>query len=668
MLPVSGKIFLLLLIGITLYFFSRRTLFLIQLLGLGKVENRCDHWGERLKYTLSQVLAERCSLKNVCKGDYAGVGHLLLFYGFLLFLISYVFHIAEGFYEKLSPAILGSVFNNLFYLALDVAGLVVIVVILWAAIRRYIIKPERLKSTLEAGIILMVVFSLMLLHYGMEGFRLLAEAKPFAEWSFVGMAFSGFFVHLGVRENSGIYFWIFWWLHIVLVFGFSVYVLYSKHLHILASPFNLFFRPMGSKVSLQPIEDFEKTENLGVSRIGEFTWKKLLDLYACTDCGRCTANCPASMSGKPLKPREIIQNLKAHLLTSGKDMLFNKGQGVKERGEEERSMVGRIVTEDELWACTTCHACVDVCPVEIEHVERIVGLRRHLVMREARFPAEYKKIFKNLEIFGDPFGAGSLTREEWLSGLRTTKVYQDPGVEVLLWVGCTGALYDEKTKSIAVAAAKVLNKAGVRFGILGKKELCCGDPARRMGNEYLFQELATRNIEMIRKHGIRKLVTFCPHCLNVFRNEYPQFGADFEVVHVTEMIRALLEDGKLQIKAKADGLFTYHDPCYLGRYNQIYQQPRDILESVISTPVKEMALSRDRALCCGAGGGNFWTERETGRRIEELRIDQAVETGSNGLITACPFCEIMFDSAIREKGLEHSFKITDVVQIIDQTT
>jgi Fe-S oxidoreductase len=553
-------------------------------------------------------------------------------------------------------------------LTLDVAGLVVTVVTLWAAIRRYIIKPERLKSTLEAGIILLVVFSLMLLNYAMQGFRLLTETKPFAEWLFVGMAFSRFFVHLGVRENSGIYFWIFWWLHITLIFGFSIYVLYSKHLHILASPFNLFFRPMGSKGSLQPIEDFEKGGNLGVSRIVEFTWKKLLDLYACTDCGRCTANCPASMSGMPLKPREIIQNLKAHLLTSGEDMLFNKDQGVKERGGEQRSMVGGIVTEAELWACTTCHACVDVCPVEIEHVERIVGLRRHLVMREARFPTEYKRIFKNLEIFGDPFGAGSLTREEWLSGLRTRKVYQDTDIEILLWVGCTGALYDEKTKSVTVATAKVLNKAGVRFGILGKKELCCGDPARRMGNEYLFQELATRNIKIMRKHGIRKLVTFCPHCLNVFRNEYPQFGADFEVVHITEMIRALLENGKLQIKAKADGLFTYHDPCYLGRYNQIHQQPRDILEFVINPPVKEMALSKNRALCCGAGGGNFWIGRETGRRIEELRIDQAVATGSNGLITACPFCEIMFDSAIREKGLEHSFKITDVVQIIDQTT
>ena len=668
MLPVRGKIFLLLLIGVTLYFFSRRTLFLIRLLGLGKAENRFDHWGGRLKHTLSQVLGERCSLKNVCKGDYAGIGHLLLFYGFSLFLISYVFHIAEGFYGKLSPAILGSPFNNFFYLALDVVGLVVLVAILWAAIRRYIIKPERLKSTLEAGIILMVVFSLMLLHYGMEGFRLLAETKPFPEWSFVGMAFSGFFVHLGVRENSGIYFWIFWWVHIVLVFGFSIYVLYSKHLHILASPFNLFFRPMGSKGSLQPIEDFEKGENLGVSRIVEFTWKKLLDLYACTDCGCCTAICPASMSGKPLKPGEIIQNLKAHFLTCGKNMLFNKDQGIKERGEEQRPIVGQIVTEDEIWACTTCHACVDVCPVEIEHVERIVGFRRHLVMKEARFPDEYKKIFRNLEIFGDPFGAGSLTREEWFSGSRTTKVYQCPGVEVLLWVGCTGALYDERTKSVAAAAAKVLNKAGVRFGILGKKELCCGDPARRMGNEYLFQEFATRNIKMIRNHGIRKLVTFCPHCLNVFRNEYPQFGADFEVVHITEMIRTFLENGRLKIKAKANALFTYHDPCYLGRYNQIYQQPRDILEFVIDSRVKEMALSRDRALCCGAGGGNFWTETETGRRIEELRIDQAVATGSNGLITACPFCEIMFDSAIREKGLDHSFEVRDVVQIIDQTT
>jgi len=668
MLPLGGKIFLLLLIIVTLSFFGRRAYFLIQLLKLGKPENRSDHLGKRLKYILGQVLAERCTLKNVSKGDYAGIGHLLLFYGFSLFLISYLFHISEGFYEKLSPAIFGILFNNVFFLALDIAGLIVVAVILWAAIRRYILKPDRLEPTLEAGIILMVVFSLMLLNYVVEGFRLITETRSFSDWSFVGIAFSQFFMDLGLKENSHLFFWTFWWLHLLFVFGFSIYVLYSKHLHILASHFNLFFRPMGPKGTLKPIQDIKKAKNLGVSKITEFSWKQLLDLYACTECGRCTANCPASISGKVLRPRDIIHNLRTYLFSSGKELLLQKGQKVQNGSAGQSVVVGQVVTEEELWACTTCHACIEVCPVEIEHVERMIQFRRHLVMRESRFPSEYKKIFKNLEIFGDPFGAGGLTREDWLLGLKIKKVYQENNIEMLLWVGCTGALYNERTRNITVATAEVLNKAGVRFGILGKEELCCGDPARRMGNEYLFQKLAIRNIDTMRKYGVKKVVTFCPHCFNVFRNEYSQFGADFEVTHITQLIKTLLENGRLQIKSKADGLMTYHDPCYLGRYNGIHQQPRDILEFVLGSKMQEMMFSREVTFCCGAGGGNFWYGKKTGRRIEEVRIDQAIETGTTGIVTACPFCEVMFDSAIREKGLEHSFKINDLMQLVNQTT
>ena len=299
MLPFGGKLFLLLLIGVTLSIFGRRAHFLVRLLTLGKPENRSDHLGRRLTYTLGQVLAGRCTLKNVSRGDYAGMGHLLLFYGFSLFLISYVFHIAEGFHEKASPAIFGVAFNNVFSLSLDIAGLIVIAVIIWAAIRRYIMRPDRLEPTLEAGVILMAVFALMVLHYTVEGFRLLTETRPFADWPSVGMVFSRLFMDLGLKERSSTLFWTFWWLHITAVFGFSIYVLYSKHLHILASHFNLFFHPTGPKGSLRPIEDLEKGEGLGVSTVAEFSWKQLLDLYACTECGRCTANCQRRGAFRP---------------------------------------------------------------------------------------------------------------------------------------------------------------------------------------------------------------------------------------------------------------------------------------------------------------------------------------------------------------------------------
>jgi len=431
MLPLNGKIFLLLLIGVTLYMFSRRAYFLIRLLQLGKPENRSDQLGKRLKYALGQVLTERCTTKNVSKGDYAGIGHMLLFYGFSLFLISYIFHIAEGLYAKLSPAIFGVTFNNLFFLCIDIAGLIVIAVIIWAAIRRYIIKPDRLEPTLEAGVILIVVFSLMLLNYVAEGFRLLAGARPFADWSFVGIGFSNFFVQLGLRENSHVLFWIFWWLHIAIVFGFSIYVLYSKHLHILASHFNLFFHSMAPKGSLQPIEGLQKAEGLGVSKIREFSWKQLLDLYACTECGRCTANCPASISGKPLRPRDIIHNLKTYLLASGNDLLVHKDQGARDKAIDQPLVQGRVVTQDELWACTTCHACVEVCPVDIEHVERIIDFRRNLVMKEVEFPSEVKPLFRDLEMYGDTHGKGPSYRADWAVGLPVKTAKEKSNFEIL---------------------------------------------------------------------------------------------------------------------------------------------------------------------------------------------------------------------------------------------
>ena len=666
MLPIGGKIFLLLLICVTLYLFSRRAHFLIRLLQLGKPKNRSDHLGKRLKYALGQVLAERCTLKNVSRGDYAGIGHMLLFYGFSLFLISYVFHIAEGIYEKLSPAIFGVAFNNLFFLFLDIAGLIVIAVIIWAAIRRYIIKPDRLEPTLEAGIILMVVFSLMLLNYVVEGFRLLIETRPFADWSFVGITFSHFFVDLGLKENSHIFFWTFWWLHITVVFGFSIYVLYSKHLHILASHFNLFFHPTGPKGSLQPIKGLEKAESLGVSRIAEFSWKQLLDLYACTECGRCTANCPASISGKPLKPRDIIHNLKVHLLTSGNDLLFKKDQGVQNRTVEQPVMVGQVVTEDELWACTTCHACIEVCPVDIEHVERIVDFRRHLVMKEAKFPSEVKSLFRNLEIYGDTYGRGSSLRIDWAVGLPVKKAKEDSNSGILYWAGCEGSFHD-RNKEVSRVIVKMIQEAGVSVGILGKEEGCCGDPARRVGNEYLFRELALRNIEILNRYGVKKIITYCPHCYNTLKNEYPQFGGHFNVMHYSVYLNELLRQGRLKVKRPLEGRVTFHDPCYLGRVNGIYDAPREILKCIPALESKEMNLSREKSFCCGGGGGRMWMHEHLGERINNVRTKEVIEAGVDWVATSCPYCLTMIEDGIKGREMKEPVSVLDLAEILDRS-
>jgi Fe-S oxidoreductase len=667
MLPISGKIILLLLIIVTLTLFARRAYFLIRLLQLGKSENRFDHLGKRLKYALGQVLTERCTLKNVSKGDYAGIGHMLLFYGFSLFLISYLFHIAEGLYKKLSPAIFGVTFNNLFFLALDIAGLIVIAVIIWAVVRRYILRPDRLEATLEAGIILMVVFLLMLLNYITEGFRLLAEPRPFADWSFVGIGFSKLFMALGLKEGSHTFFWTFWWFHLMIVFGFSIYVLYSKHLHILASIFNLFFCPLESKGTLEPIRDLEKAKGLGASKFAEFSWKKLLDLYACTECGRCTANCPASISRKPLKPRDIIHNLKVNLLASGKDLLLEKkNQRVQNKRVEQPAMVGQMVTQDEIWACTTCHACVEVCPVDIEHVKRIVDFRRHLVMTEADFPLEVKSLFRSLEMYGDTYGRGASLRTDWSFGLSVKTVKEESNPEILYWAGCEGSFHD-RNKEVSRVIMKMIQEAGVSVRILGKEEGCCGDPARRIGNEYLFRELASRNIAILNRYGVKKIVTYCPHCYHILNNEYPQFGGHFEVVHYSVYLNDLLQQGRIKVKRPLEGRVTFHDPCYLGRVNGIYHAPREILKSIPALESREMNRSRENSFCCGAGGGRMWMHEHLGERINNLRTKEVIETGVDLVATSCPYCLTMVEDGIKGQEMDDRVKTLDLSEILYQS-
>ena len=516
MLPIGGKIFLLLLIGITVYFFSLRAKYLITLLKLGKPENRFDQPRERLKYVLGQVLPQRCTLKNVTKEDLAGIGHMLLFYGFSLFVISYGFHIAEGLYDKLSPALFGSTFNNCFFLLLDTAGLIVIFSIVWAAIRRYLVRPDRLEPSMEAGIILLVVFSLMLLHYSVEGFRLLAEEKPFANWAFVGMVFSKLFMNIGLEAHAQTLFYIFWFLHMMVIFGFGIYILYSKHLHILAAHPNLYFHSTRPRGSLQPIEDFEEAESFGASKITDFSWKQLLDLYACTECGLCSANCPANKSDKPLKPKDVIHNLKEHLLTAGKDLLEKKEGKEGEAEAEPPVMVGEVVSEEEIWDCTNCMACMEVCPVEIEHVDKLVDMRRYLVLMESNFPPEVQAVFRNMENNSNPWGIGMATRADWAKDLGVKILSEESDVDILYYVGCAGS-FDDRYKRVSTAMVKILKAAGVNFGILGTEEKCCGDSARRIGNEYLYQMMVQENIEIFNQYKVKK-ISINYRLFNIVRN------------------------------------------------------------------------------------------------------------------------------------------------------
>ncbi|MCK5009011.1 MAG: (Fe-S)-binding protein, partial [Deltaproteobacteria bacterium] len=430
-----------------------------------------------------------------------------------------------------------------------------------------------------------------------------------------------------------------------------------------SSTLNIFLRSTGPKGELTPITDFETAETYGVTTINEFTWKQLLDLDACTRCGRCQDQCPAYLSEKPLTPKKIIQDLKNHLKTEGAKLL---GGNAQEGSDNELTpIMGSAVTADELWACTSCMACMEQCPVFVEQIPKVVDLRRYLVMMESSFPSEVAGVFKNLEVNSNPWGIGLASRGDWAKsmGVKILSETEEKDIDVLYYVGCSGS-FDDRSKKVAVSFVKILQAAGVNFGILGAEEKCCGDSARRMGNEYLFQTLAQENIECMKKYGIKKIVTTCPHGYNIIKNEYPQFGGSYEVYHHSEFIARLIAEGKLKLKNSINQTITYHDSCYLGRYNAIYSEPRKVVSDIAGTKLVEMERSFERSFCCGAGGGRMWMEEHQGKRINHLRFEDAIKTKANMAATACPFCLTMLEDATKDKEKEESFKVRDLAELV----
>ena len=456
---------------------------------------------------------------------------------------------------------------------------------------------------------------------------------------------------------------LFWRIHFFLVLGFIAYLPYSKLFHIVSTTLNIFLRSTGPKGELVPITDFETAETYGVTTFNEFTWKQLLDLDACTRCGRCQDQCPAYLSEKPLTPKKIIQDLKNHLKTEGKTLL---GGDSKEGSETTLTpIVGSAVTADEIWACTSCMACMEQCPVFVEQIPKLVDLRRYLVMMESSFPSEVAGVFKNTEVNSNPWGIGLASRGDWakVSGVKVLSEAEDKEIDILYYVGCSGS-FDDRSKKVAESFAKVLQAAGIRFGVLGAEEKCCGDSARRMGNEYLFQTLAQENIECMKKYGVKKIVTTCPHGYNILKNEYPQFDGNFEVYHHSEFIFRLIREGKIKLRHSIDQAITYHDSCYLGRYNSIYSEPRQIIGGIPGAKIVEMDRSFEKSFCCGAGGGRMWMEEDIGKRINHLRFEDVLETKANIIGTACPFCLTMLEDATKDKGMEESIKAQDLAELV----
>jgi Fe-S oxidoreductase/nitrate reductase gamma subunit len=562
----------------------------------------------------------------------------------------------------------------------DIGGILIFIGAIVFIIRRYAQKPgafqEKLDRSPDDAIALGLILVVVITGYFAEAFRIATIAPGTQEaawslWSPGGWVLAQAFT--GLAEPT-LLLWhkILWYVHVLITVGAVIYIslFYDKLTHIIVSPANLFFRNREPKGALVPV-NLEEAEFYGVSEIGNFTWKQLLDLDACTRCGRCQERCPAYLSGQPLSPKKLIQSLKDHLMEEShypfpisvpKTSLMVAAANPAE-ADPPRSLIGEVIPEEAIWSCSTCGACQEICPVYNEHINKIIDMRRNLVLEQAKVPELAEPILSSIEARGHVVIGTPHTRVEWEEGLDIKHLSEDSQVDLLFWVGCQASLEDRSMK-IAQAFAKILKAANINFATLGTEETCCGDPARRLGNEYLFQMQATSNIELLKSYNVRKIVTVCPHGFNCLKNEYPQFGGEFEVIHHTQLIAQLIKEGKLKLNSDMAKKITYHDPCYLGRHNDIYKEPRMVLKSIPQIDLVEMERHGNNSFCCGGGGGRFWIEETSGQRMSNIRIEDAIKTKAEVLVTACPYCVQMLEDAIKSKGVEESLKDLDIAELI----
>lgn len=659
-IPYAWIIYVLALVSTGIFVYALRRRYLLW--RLGKPENRSDNLWGRVRSFLSLAVVEGLAHKRILREPYPGLMHFLLFWACVAFLLAagldaishWFFHIMQGAtYLTVSFAV-------------DVFGVLILVGVAIAAFRRYVQRPSRLDNAPEDAITLLLIFVVVATGFVVEGLRIAAtelRASPPPDWIIWSPA--GLYLaqsYSGLEEGTILFYHrLFWWIHSLLAVGAIIYVSlsFTRLSHIVVDPINAFFRSSRPKGALAFV-DLEKAETFGVSKIEDYTWKQLMDLDACTRCGRCQDQCPAFASGKPLSPKKVILDLKAHFLQKAPLLLQGSGEAQPNPG---KALAGEVILLDELWACTTCRACQEACPVFIEHIDKIVDLRRNLVLEQAKIPETAESMLRCIETRGHTCRGTLATRTDWTKGLEVKVLAENKDVDILYWVGCTAALEDRNMK-VAIAMAKVMKAAGVNFGILGVEESCCGEPARRLGNEYLYQMQAMRNIQTFQGYGVKKIVTSCPHCFNTIKNEYPQMGGNFEVVHHTQLLEQLLGEGKLKLSKGIDGAVTYHDSCYLGRYNGIYNSPRRTLKAIPGLSLVEMKRSRDRGFCCGGGGGLFWMEEKIGKRINQLRAEEALGTKAGIVATACPYCLQMLEDGIKAKETEQ-FKAKDLAEIVE---
>lgn len=655
---------------------------------------RKTEFDQRLNERLKNIMVNVFGQKKLLKDKKSGIMHVMFFYGFILVQFGAIDFIIKGLLpDKHLP--LGPLYPGFTFFQ-ELVTLMILVAVVWAFYRRYIEKLVRLKKNFKAGLVLIFIGGLMLSVLLGNGMNLIWHNHELT-WTEPIASSLAFLLSFVGETGATVIFYISWWIHLLILLTFLVYVPQSKHAHLLAGPANVYFGRLSNPGKLEKIDFEDETqESFGVGKIEDFKQTQLIDLYACVECGRCTNMCPASGTGKMLSPMDLILRLRDHLTEKGAAVTsmspwvptyafagtkgnqlaaIAAGQGSQEAAASlayNPSLIGEIITEEEIWACTTCRNCEDQCPVMNEHVDKIIDMRRYLVLTEGKMDPDAQRAMTNIERQGNPWGLNRKEREDWREArddvhVPTVKEMSKAGeeFEYLFWVGSMGS-YDNRSQKIALSFAKLMNEAGVKFAILGNKEKNSGDTPRRLGNEFLFQELATKNIDEFQKNEIKKIVTIDPHAYNIFKNEYPDFGLEAEVFHHTELLAKLVEDGRLVPKFEVNETITFHDSCYLGRYNEVYEPPREILKSIPGVKLVEMTRNRDTGMCCGAGGGLMWMEEDAGSRVNVARTNQALEVNPTVISSGCPYCLTMLSDGTKAKEVEETVSTYDVAELLEK--